>query len=312
VRSIRGGVGEPGRYGRINESPVEESDALGNAKMRFAEVEPLDRNQLRMYIDTLIRLGENYLSEDEILSARNEFDEARQRYEEALQARFLSESADLSRLYAGLGDIEYYNGGDLDRALRLYDRAVAGGYSYDDDVEYKRGYIHYFRGRYDEAVAHFFEVGAENPLAASRNVLYARANTLYQRGNYFAAEAFYRRLLEGLVAERDHIQTLLVDEDPVHRSLVEYLVRVRNNLGVTLYRISEKDSTRSAQFSEALYYLQESAELADNYLRDEETGVRALSRNLAYLNTREILYPQEEFEPQIHAALPRDTKQVLF
>ncbi len=302
---------EMARYNRMNEAPVDEEAALDYAKERFEVAEPLDRRRLEMYIDTLVRRGEFELQEGEILTARSEFDLARRRYEEGRRVRYIPQNADLARLYAGLGDIEYYYGGDLDRALELYDRAADEGYV-TDSGEYKRGYVHYRRDRFGEAVDHFFEIGATNPFATNRNILYARANTLYKRSNFFAAEAFYRRLLDGLITERDRTANLMVDEDPQHRALVEYLIRVQNNLGVTLFRISEQDVTRTGQFSEALYYLQESAELGENYLRDPDSGVRALARNLAYLNIREILYPSEEFEPQIHSGIPRDPNQVLF
>jgi hypothetical protein len=146
--------------------------------------------------------------------------------------------------------------------------------------------------------------------------MYARANTLYQRGNYVAAEALYAELADRLNQERARIRTLLVDEDSAHRALIENMVRVYNNLGITRFRMGETVSGRSdenPQLSRALANLEMSTELSVNYLRDYETGQRALATDLAFLNIREILYPDTGgFEPTIYEELPRDAEQELW
>jgi tetratricopeptide (TPR) repeat protein len=264
-----------------------------------------------MQVDTLIRLGEYYSGQDEWITAQETLDEARRRYEEAKGARFLSPEPELARVYARLGDVEYYVGGNLDRALTLYDRAAGDGFM-SDDLAYKRGYIHYRNGRYDQAAEHFFTVGGSNPLAADRNVLYARGNTLYHRGNFFGGEAFYRELLNDLTRQRDRIENLLVRENPDHEALIEYMIKAENNLAIALYRQSQRDATEGDKFSESLALLESSAQRSENMARDFETGERAAGTNLAYLNMREILYPSSNFEPQIYEALPRDLDQRMF
>ena len=100
-------------------------------------------------------------------------------------------------------------------------------------------------------------------------------------------------------------RTLLIAEDPAHRSVVEYMIRTTNNLGVTMNRLYAETSD-PAKYSEGLVYLSESAELAENYRRDAATLTRSDVINLAYLNTREVLYPRDEYELQIYNDIPED------
>ncbi|TVR67954.1 MAG: hypothetical protein EA427_11930, partial [Spirochaetaceae bacterium] len=299
------------RYNRLMQASTEERNALDNARAAFELAEPLSPRHLRMQIDTDIRSAEYWYLRDEILQTIDYSERALSRYEEAKEAGLLAPDPMLSRVYAVRGNVEYYTAGDLDRALNLFNRAVADGYS-SEDLSFRRGFISYELERFDEAIERFYEIGSSNALEGPENLIYARANTLFRRGNYVAAEAMYRRLRRTLQARRDRIQNLLVGEDPEHRALIEYLYRVNNNLGVALYRQTEVDTTRPELFSEALTALQESAEIAENYLRDPDTGQRPLARNLAYLNIRGILNPTPDYTPQIFQRLPRDMDQVLF
>ncbi len=304
------------RYNAITNSPVEERSALDNAIAAFEVSEPLSQRRLVMSIDTYIRSGEYWYDREELLTAREDFAEALRRYEEAKAEAFLAPDEKLARVYARLGDIQYYHGRDYDRALDRYNSAVLDGYE-TDDLNYKRGFIHYRNGNYDRATRLFFSIGSISEIfGLNNNVMYARANTLYQRGNYVAAEALYAELADRLNQERARIRTLLVDEDSAHRALIENMVRVYNNLGITRFRMGETVSGRSdenPQLSRALANLEMSTELSVNYLRDYETGQRALATDLAFLNIREILYPNTGgFEPTIYEELPRDAEQELW
>ncbi|MCG8481421.1 MAG: hypothetical protein MI724_20170, partial [Spirochaetales bacterium] len=302
---------ELARYSRTVQAPIQEREALENARQAFTLAEPLSRRRLIQQIDTDIRSGEYWYERREFLQARGDFDAARRRYETARESGFISAEVHLARLYARLADLEYFQGGDFEYALDRYDRAAAEGYE-TDELNYKRGFIHFVAGRFDQAVDRFYDIGSSNALVGPDTVLYARANTLFLRENFFGAEAFYRELLNRLDARRDAIPTLLVEENPTHRAIVENLIRVNNNLGVTLFRISERDVTEEERLSEGLSLLTESAELSENYLREDETGERAAATNLAFLNIRDILYPAGDFEPRIYDQLPRDITQELF
>lgn len=299
------------RYAREMQAPLDERRALDNARITFAAAEPLSRERLRQQIDTDIRSAEYWFVRDELLKTVADSDAALERYQDALDAGLLLPKPDLARVFAVRADVEYYASGDLERALRLYDRAASQGYR-PDELEFKRGFINYEMERFDRAMEQFLAIGSGNALEGVDNVLFARGNTLFQRGNYVAAEATYRSLLRRLLMRRDRIQTLLVEEDSAHRGLIENLYRVKNNLGVALHRQTERSLPAGDLQSQALVFLQESAEIAENYLRDSATGERALARNLAYLNIREILNPSEDFRPQIFRRLPRDMEQILF
>jgi hypothetical protein len=299
---------ELARYNRRVDAPTEERDALDNAQEAFLRAEPLSPRRLRKQIDTDIRSGEYWYERDELLRATEEYVRAQNRYTQALEAGFLDPTAELARVFARLGDIDYYHSGEFDRALQRYDRAAADGFV-PDDLEYKRGFLHYRGQRYDQAAEHFFDIGTSNDLVGPDTVLYARANTLFQRENYFGAQAFYRELLDRLQRRRDQIRTLLVEEDPDHRALVENLIRVHNNLGVAIYQAVLREDPQDPDISEALNHLRESTELRENYLREDETGERAAATTLGFLNIREILYPTEQYEPQIFSELPRDMEQ---
>ncbi|MFW5642710.1 MAG: tetratricopeptide repeat protein, partial [Alkalispirochaeta sp.] len=306
---------ELARYNRETESGDEERQSLDNALGTLAAEAPLSRRRQEMQIDAYIRSGEYWHTRDQILRAQEEYSNALELYETNKESAFLPADPDLARVYSHVGDIHYYEGREYDLARERYEQAVADGYL-TDELNYKLGFIYYRDGRYDRANELFYDIGSENPFDGERNVIYARGNTLYHRGNYVAAEALYEDLLDTLQAERSRIRTLLVDEDTTHRSLVEYLVKVRNNLGVTRYRVGERLAglaDENPNLSRSLADLQASTELSANYLRDPDTGVRAAATDLAFLNIREILYPEEGgFEPQIYEELPRDISQELW
>ena len=246
----------------------------------------------------------------ELITAGREYQRARDRYDQAKQARFLAVDAELARVYALQADVEYYAGGNLDRALGGYQAALADGYT-TDDLLYKVGFIHYDAGRLQQAADSFFAIGAENQFVGPRNVLWARANTLYRRGIYPAAEAFYQELRDRLLAERARIQNLLVDEDPDHRALLRYIAAVNNNLGISVFRQTQQSVTNAGRFSESVVYLQQSAEVSENFLRQSETGVRSGAKSIAFQNLAAVLGPTGPFVPQLIVELPRDLDGAL-
>ncbi|MFW5684507.1 MAG: hypothetical protein ACOC1I_06625, partial [Spirochaetota bacterium] len=164
--------------------------------------------------------------------------------------------------------------------------------------------------RLDEALAEFRQA-ADDPSAETNALLWATANTHYRRDNLFASEAYYRELIDRVERERDSIRTLLVDEDSRHQSVIEYMYRAYNNLGVTLFALSQETGD-PAKYSDSLVYLTQSTELAENYQRDPRTLARTDAVDLAYLNQREALYPRPEFEMQIYNDLPEDLDDLLF
>ncbi len=297
------------RYYRLINARGEEELALSTARRLLEDANPLTSRLRGMLVDTITRIGENYYDVERFLDAQETFGEAIEVYEEGVRRRVLSPNPIYGRAYAHLADIHYYIGRQYDDALRYFNAAEENGYD-EPNLDYKQGFILYRNGQLETALGEFREAAAD-PSGSTNALLWATGNTYFRRRNYFAAEAYYRELLERVELQRDGIRTLLVDEDPLHQSVVEYLIRVNNNLGVTLNRLSESSGDPDL-YATALIYLTQSIEYSENYRRDPDTLTRSRAVNLAYLNQRGILYPTPEYSLQIHNALPEDLDDLVF
>jgi tetratricopeptide (TPR) repeat protein len=293
---------ELARYYRILEEPASEDQALAAARGILENQPRTDRRQTAMYVDTLIRIGENHYEDQEFLDAEIAYEDAQEAYEDARALQILRPEPVYGRLYARRGDVAYYVSREFDRAGEFYALAEANGYE-NESLDYKQGHILYRRESYTEALEQFFD--AAGRYTDNENLLYATANALYYQRSYYAAQGYYVDLINQLESRRSRIRTLLVDEDPEHRSLIEAMIRSYNNLGVTLIRIGERESAEE-KTAEGLSYLTASSELTVNYRRNPETGARPESVNLAYLNQRQHLYPRQGFDFQIYNTLPAD------
>lgn len=290
------------RYYARTEDPLNQRRGLSNAISYFRAREPLEARRAGRLVDSYTRLGEYYYEREEFLTARENLESAVQRYEQYESRGLLEPQPRYGRAYASLGDIAYYVSREYGQAFELYAQAEQNAYG-SPELDYKQGYIHYAREEHQAALNEFYN--AEPEFRRNRNLLYAIANALYQRGAYSSAQGIYAELLSMLQRQRDRITNLLVDQDPEHRALIDYLIRVNNNLGVTLQQIARRQSDTDVG-SRSLFYLQQSAEYATNLSRDERTGVRSASIALPQINLRDILYPREEYDVQIYNELPQD------
>ncbi len=300
------------RYYRDLDQPVDERIALDNAHGQFdalAARGPLERRQVAQYIDTDARLGEYYYRREEYLTAREHFTDAIERYQRARDRGTVEAEPRFGRLHASYADLLYYVSREYGEALANYAIAEENGYS-TRDIDYKQGFIFYREAEYQQALEHFFDAAGD--YTQNRSVLYSTANALYHRDTLGAARGYYAELLEVLEAEREGIQNLLLEEDSQHRGLIEYLIKVQNNLGVTLQRLAQRSPQNGEVSSQGLEYLTAASEDAVNYNRNPRTGERGQSISLAYLNMREILYPQPEYDLQIYSAIPKDLDDVDF
>ena len=297
------------RYYREISAFGEEELALDTARRLLADAQPFTAERRAMLVDTHTRMGENEYDAGNYLDAQEQFTRAIELYERGRERRILGPDPELARAYARLGDVFYYVGREYERALAQFDNAEAAGYG-SSDLDYKQGFVHYRGGRLEEALAEF-RAAADDPAAETNALLWATANTHFRRNTYFASEAYYRELIDRAERQRDSIRNLLVDEDPEHQSVIEYLFRGYNNLGVALYELSEQDSDPD-KYSQSLVYFTQSTELAENYQRDPATLSRSDAVDLAYLNQREALYPRPEYEMQIYNDIPEDLDDLVF
>ena len=150
------------------------------------------------------------------------------------------------------------------------------------------------------------------------NLLFALGNCFYQRGDYFAAQGYYLQLKDRLETRRTAVGTLLPEVKPEDRELLQYLVRVYNNLGVTMIRISQRTGDRNRR-SEAMVSLTTASEIADSLSKFTSTPERTAdpsrrneTRSVPSLNMRGILYPVTGFVPQIYQPIPKDFEATVW
>ena len=295
------------RYFRRIEDEQQERTALDFAEEYLEESRPLGRGRLERLVDTYNRQGEVDFEDGEYLSAEENYVKAKGLYEDGRERRVLEPSALFGSIYKNLGDLHYYIAAEYDTALALFTTAEETGLR-SSEISYKKGYIHYNRQEYRDALAEFFL--AADGFSANENLLYATGNALFQRSDYFAAQGYYTDLLDELEQQRRNITVLLPRERPKDRSLIDRLIRVNNNLGVTLQRLSLASGDRG-KFSRALVHLTESTENFDLLSRDPETMARGSAVNLGYLNQRAMLYTIENYELQIYTDIPLDMETLF-
>ena len=267
------------RYYRIVQSSADEKKAL-DATVQLLERtrsrDPITRKRLTIEIDTHTRLGEYYYRAQEYIPAERELLTAIRLVENNQKNKLIGQDRVYGRPYAVLGDLYYYIQGDLQTAAVQYQDAIDNLYT-DPLLTYKIGYVQYSQKDYKSALASFTsaedasvyptgnEALAPAPDAAQpaaptvpgqppQNLLYALGDTFYQRGDYFAAQGYFLRLLDRLQSRRAALGILHPEDRPDDKALLESLVRVNNNLGVTMFRLAERTGDRNRK-SEALVYL---------------------------------------------------------
>ncbi len=296
------------RYYRRVQDPGEEELALDTAIGLLERMQPLDKTHLAMLIDSHNRRGETFWRREEYLLAEEHFQRSISMIEDAQRRRIFGLQQEFGLVYKNYGDIYYYISHDLEPALDLYLKAANNRYA-GPDLDYKMGCIHYAADRYEEALLSFSKVVDERP--RNENALYALANSLFLRGYYSSAQGYYLRLLNLLEAREERIPLLQIYDNPEHQALEEDIMKVYNNLGVTLKQLADRSRDPEKE-SKALVNMTFSSERFDLLSRDPQTAERGLTRNLAYLNQRGVLYPTSTFEMQIYSRLPIDPQAPSF
>ncbi len=300
------------RFGSIQEERV----VLETAIKAFDAAPELSAKRLGYRIDAqrryawiLTTTGTGSITDETAVNAQAALIKGINLYEDALKRRVLSRSPAFGRLYADLGDIEYFKGNDLDAALQNYLNAERNGW-HPPEVIYRMGYIYYHTNKMADAMDRFFEVSTAMPL--NRRLLYTLGNTSYLRGNYFVAQGYYSRLLDLLENERNRFPTLLPHDRPEHYELAERIMRAQNNLGVTLSALAERTGNVGYR-TRALALYSESGRAWDFLTRNPTTVVRLFipgtnipARNQALDNTKYTLYPEPGTEPLIYTLIDKD------
>lgn len=281
---------------------VDERTMLEKALSVFETAPELSSRRIGYHIDTYRRYALLLRNNKEFITAQAQLNEGLKVYEDAVQRRVLARSPEFGRLYADLADIEYFSAGNYEAALKQYATALANGWA-PAEIQYRMGVIYYSQKDWAEALEKFFATSLDFPL--NRRLLFALGNTTYMRGDYHAAQGYYNRLLDILETERSRFPLLVPNDRPEHMELVERLMMARNNLAATLENLADEMGNSKLR-SQAFALYAESSRAWDLITRDPKSMVRSDSKNLAYLNTRNILYPIKNYEPQIYTNIDRD------
>jgi hypothetical protein len=346
------------RYYRALRNQERETKTLKRAKHYLEEREkdrPLDRFELMQLIDILISQGEiawgpRYDGSDSI-NAQLLFEKARELYETGLRTRMLRERSSLfGRLYARLGDLKYYLSSEYETALRQYklarqnqyglppeeiklgeprlakDELIAGA----QDLAYKSGYIWYILGNrlpeassekgayFNEAAREFITAQGAIPIG-NTSLDWAVANTSYLRANYETAAAIYRVLADRVEQERRRLSAVIPEEDFRQRDLVEFLIRINNNLGVSLYHLARQGGRTGSQYlAQAQYHTSRATELyqgisheplADSF---NDQALVAQHYGLPLLNLQAMVNPSKADVTEIFRELRLDLTSTGF
>lgn len=246
-------------------------------------------------------LGELYAANREYLKAQTIYTRGINLYNEEHEASELEGDVNTGKLFADMGDLDYFISGEMDDALYNYEKAI----EIKNDIpsiNYRVGAIYYNRKNYDNALVSFIKVAEKEP--KDPNILLSLGNVLSLRGDNFAAESYYADLLRVLDQGREKQKLLLPQEDDDDYAVVDLYLKVNNNLGVTLYRLAQQtgDSGRNA---EAIVRLSDSIRAYDALTRNQQTMIRMEGSNLAAQNSKYITHPYPDFEPAIYTDIPR-------
>ncbi len=299
---------ELARYFDVIDIPLEEAKALNAAIWLLEQTSPLTRTRNGFLIDSYDRYGMVLYEQENYLEAEEYYQRAASRYEESLKRGQIRPESKYGLIYSNLGDLSYYISGDYDQALKYFEEAEQNDYS-PEILKYKKGYIYYTKEDFRNALVEFYDTA--DGFSIDGALMYSTANTFFNRNDYGSAEGLYTHLLDKLNKEYSTINYLLIDEMPEHRALLENMMKVSNNLGVTKYRLYERsrDPEKSA---EAMVLLTDSIEYYDKLARDPDSLVAPETVNLAYLNSRNIFYPVGDFKLQIYQNIPKDLDKLNY
>lgn len=246
-------------------------------------------------------LGELYAASREYLKAQTLYTRGINLYNEEHEASELEGDVNTGKLFADMGDLDYFISGELDDALFNYERAIEIKND-TPSINYRVGSIYYGKKDYDNALLSFIKVSEKEP--RDPNVLLSLGNVLSLKGDNFAAESYYSDLLRELDKGRERQKVLLPQSDQDDYETVDLYLKVNNNLGVTLHRLAQQTGNSNMN-AEAMVRLSDSIRAWDALTRNQQTMIRMEGSNLAAQNSKYITHPYPDFEPAIYTDIPR-------
>ena len=290
-----------GRFFLHNQKNEAAKDYLVNAINLYEDSIKMTPKRTIRQIDAMRLYGELIAGDKLYNEAQEIYANALAKYEAYTAQKGIYPSSVVGKLYANYGDISYFIAGDYDEALDAYEHAVRE-LNNTPSIQYKMGYIHYQKENYSDAMRAMTLAYGEKP--NDRNLLYGFGNVLFKYTNYFAAQAYYERLMELLEAEKIRKGIIFPQTRVDHAEFVEDYMHTSNNLAVVLNRIAVQngDSNKNGR---AISLFGESTRAWDALNRNPETMIRAKTINLAYANIQNMIKPRSAFVPEIYSDIPK-------
>ncbi|MDR0473280.1 MAG: tetratricopeptide repeat protein [Treponema sp.] len=294
------------RYYHNLGSDHEEKVTLADAIKAFDAAPEESIRRLNYRIDTHRRYADALIGGKEFFAAEESLVKGISLYEDAIRRRLITRSPEYGRLYASLGDLEYFTkAGHWERALEYYHNSEQNGWA-PPEMQYRMGSAYYQLENWKDALTYFFKASADIPL--NRRLLFALGNASYMRGDYFASQAYFNRLLDILESERSRLPVLLPNDRPEFLELAERLMMARNNAAV-VYESLGKQTGDQRYRSRAMALYAESERAWDSLTRNPASMIRSGSVPFPFLNSRNTLYPQRDYEPKIFVRIDRDVPE---
>ena len=299
------------RYYRYFDNLSDEKLTLDLAVKVFDAAKEESPKRIRYHINTLCRHGEVLIELKEFFPAEESLFKGLNLYQDGLSRRLLVPSPEFGKIYANLGDLEYFvKDGDMRSAIDYYSQSEQNGWA-PPEMQYRMGAAYYQLRQWGPAQDYL--TAAYREQTPNRRILYALGNVSYMRGNYFAAQGYYDRLLEMLDAERERFPLIMPSDDEEQMDLAERLMVAQNNLGVALEALTERTGNSSYRFrAQGLY--SDSERAWDVLTRNPRSMIRmrpspeitAPGVNPAFLNIQNSLRPVSGFEPQFFLRIDKD------
>ena len=277
----------------------------------FDHAPEFNARRIRYHINTLNRYAEVIAGRREFFRAEEYLIRAANLFQNAVSRRLLTSAPEFGRIFANLGDLEYFvKDGNMQRALDYFRVAELHGWA-PPEMQFRMGAAHYQLHQWGPALERF--TAAHREITPNRRILYALGNASFMRGNYHAAQAYFDRLLEMLNADRDRLPAIMATDDVNQLDLAERLMVAQNNLGVTLEALAERTGNIAYRSRAQGLFIQ--SELAwDVFTRNPMTMIRmrpspyitAPGVNPAFLNIQNSLSPIADFEPYFFIRVDMD------
>ena len=261
----------------------------------------LRRRDIYKQIDSYRLLGEQYVSGKEYLTAEEKYTDGISLYEREKANSGFAGNENIGKLYADSGDIDYFIRGDYEGAYNDYLSAIRTHYD-TASLHYRVGFIQYSKNDLDGAVGSFIKAGAEK--SDDDHLLLAMGNTLSLRDANYAAEGYYKQLVNNLDAEFAKKGVAFTQTKAAEDALTELYLKAANNFGVTLFRLARRTGN-SRMNADAMVQLSVSMRAWDALTRNEATMVRLPGSNLAEQNMRYMSHPMPDYEPAIYTDIPK-------